>query len=78
MIRAILAGLAFLAAIPAVIVATMATIAAGALIVQIPAMPPCPTEDSVNCYWSADAMGNGRGDSYVTWTVGETVITLYL
>jgi hypothetical protein len=28
-------------------------------------LPPCPTEDSDNCYWDALAMGNGRGDSFV-------------
>lgn len=25
----------------------------------------CQTEDSVNCYWRADTMGNGEGRSFV-------------
>lgn len=25
------------------------------------ALPPCPTEDSVHCYWDASTMGNGSG-----------------
>lgn len=27
---------------------------------------PCPTEDSQNCYWDADAAGNGSGESFLT------------
>lgn len=27
-------------------------------------LPPCPTEDSVGCYWDAATMGNGTGRSY--------------
>jgi len=27
-------------------------------------LPPCPTEDSVGCYWDAQTMGNGTGRSY--------------
>lgn len=31
-----------------------------------PTLPPCATEDSDNCYWDADTMGNGLGhDSIV-------------
>lgn len=30
------------------------------------ALPPCPTEDSVNCYWDADTMGNGEGTDSVS------------
>lgn len=26
---------------------------------------PCEQEDSVNCYWRADIMGNGEGESFV-------------
>lgn len=26
---------------------------------------PCEQEDSVNCYWRADIMGNGSGTSFV-------------
>lgn len=29
-------------------------------------IPPCPTEDSDNCYWMADTRGNGKGTSFVT------------
>lgn len=27
---------------------------------------PCPYEDSKNCYWNAETMGNGQGQSFVT------------
>lgn len=26
---------------------------------------PCPTEDSVGCYWDAETMGNGQGHDIV-------------
>lgn len=29
-------------------------------------IPPCATEDSDNCYWMAETMGNGKGMSFVT------------
>jgi len=28
-------------------------------------LPPCATEDSVNCYWDASAQGNGQGSDIV-------------
>lgn len=28
-------------------------------------LPPCVTEDSTDCYWDADVMGNGYGRSFV-------------
>lgn len=28
-------------------------------------LPPCPTEDSTNCYWDATVQGNGLGQSFV-------------
>jgi hypothetical protein len=28
-------------------------------------LPPCPTEDSDNCYWDAQTMGNGEGTDVV-------------
>lgn len=31
----------------------------------MPSVPPCPTEDSVSCYWHAPTMGNGVGQSYI-------------
>lgn len=37
-------------------------------------LPPCRTEDSTGCYWSADLQGNGTGQSYVT--IGDTPIYL--
>ena len=35
--------------------------------VQLPtlSLPPCPTEDSSDCYWDAAKMGNGQGVSFV-------------
>lgn len=29
-------------------------------------LPPCDFEDSPNCYWDADTMGNGSGLSFVS------------
>jgi ABC-type glycerol-3-phosphate transport system permease component len=29
-------------------------------------LPPCAMEDSDNCYWDADEMGNGQGRSFIT------------
>jgi hypothetical protein len=28
-------------------------------------IPPCPTEDSDDCYWDATQHGNGKGRSFV-------------
>lgn len=28
-------------------------------------LPPCPSEDSSNCYWDATTRGNGQGTSFV-------------
>lgn len=28
---------------------------------------PCPTEDSINCYWLADTQGNGTGRSFINF-----------
>lgn len=33
--------------------------------VRIVRVPPCVYEDQSNCYWNAQQMGNGRGDSFV-------------
>ena len=27
-------------------------------------LTPCPTEDSTNCFWDANAQGNGQGQSF--------------
>ena len=29
------------------------------------AMPACATEDSDNCFWDAETMGNGEGRSFI-------------
>lgn len=41
---------------------------------QVALTTPCPSEDSDNCYWRADLMGNGQGQSFVT--VGGVVYPL--
>jgi len=28
-------------------------------------LPDCEFEDSANCHWNAETMGNGYGDSFV-------------
>jgi hypothetical protein len=38
-------------------------------VVHRPALPwwmtrPCPTEDSLNCFWNAQEQGNGHGKSF--------------
>ena len=39
-------------------------------------LPPCQTEDSDNCYWDADTMGNGQGhDSIVITELPVPTIT---
>lgn len=35
---------------------------------QADRLPPCATEDSDNCYWDADTMGNGQGHDSVVVT----------
>lgn len=36
-------------------------------------LPPCPTEDSTDCYWDATVHGNGTGQSFATYH-GETIL----
>lgn len=31
---------------------------------QVQSLPPCQSEDSDNCYWDAQTMGNGQGLSF--------------
>lgn len=31
----------------------------------VPDLPPCPTEDSSNCYWDATVQGDGNGMSFI-------------
>lgn len=38
-----------------------------------PILPPCATEDSTQCYWDAQTMGNGRGRSFIALDDGLTV-----
>lgn len=40
-------------------------------------LPPCATEDSVNCYWNADEQGNGQGRSFITLAIGDAEFVLY-
>lgn len=35
-------------------------------------LPPCPTEDSANCYWDATVQGNSTGQSFATYQ-GDTL-----
>jgi hypothetical protein len=37
-------------------------------------LPPCPTEDSDDCYWDAATMGNGSGRSFMV----ESGVVTYL
>ena len=39
-------------------------------------VPPCPTEDSANCYWNAQERGNGTGQSFlaIDTPAGELLI----
>lgn len=30
-------------------------------------LPPCKTEDSTECFWDAQTMGNGTGQSFIAW-----------
>lgn len=34
-------------------------------------LPPCPTEDSVNCQWDAEQQGNGEGRSFTVDSDGN-------
>lgn len=40
-----------------------------------PALPPCPTEDSVSCVWDAQQQGNGHGRSFTTDEHGTPTYT---
>lgn len=62
------AGAILIAAILGVVVAAVP---------HLSSLPPCETEDSVNCYWDADTMGNGRGKSYTSLYIAGSVIVIY-
>lgn len=50
----------------AVVVAfAVAVMVAVSAFVSVASLPPCATEDSTACYWNAETMGNGRGDSFI-------------
>lgn len=49
------------------------SLALGAL--AVPALTPCPTEDSTGCNWDASRHGNGQGDSFIAYT--ETILIRY-
>lgn len=34
---------------------------------------PCATEDSTDCYWDADTMGNGEGASFYVTPSGDLI-----
>jgi hypothetical protein len=40
-----------------------------------PTLPPCPTEDSVSCFWDASARGNGVGRSFTVDANGVQTFT---
>jgi len=40
-----------------------------------PGITACPTEDSDNCYWDADTMGNGIGQDSIVLTDGVADVT---
>ena len=45
-------------------------------------LPPCPTEDSTDCWWDATVHGNGLGHSFVnydgSWQIIEIPATEHL
>lgn len=41
------------------------------------ALPPCPTEDSVNCHWDASLEGNREGESFVAILVNGVTVLIY-
>jgi hypothetical protein len=46
--------------------AILATLATGSYAADKAAtLPPCETEDSINCFWDATARGNGKGQSFI-------------
>lgn len=52
-------------AIAALVVgAALGAVLAGGQYTETP-LPPCPTEDSVNCYWDAQTRGNHIGHDVV-------------
>lgn len=57
------------------IIVVVCSISIGAGVIdgfRTPFNTPCPTEDSTGCYWDADTMGNGHGNSFVVDYDGTT------
>lgn len=36
------------------------------IIVLLLGLEPCAYEDDINCYWDAQTMGNGQGQSFIS------------
>lgn len=58
------------------LITIIAAVTGGALglmsgVLSVPASTPCPTEDSVSCYWDASTMGNGTGASFTVDATGN-------
>ena len=47
------------------------------LALVLAATTPCVTEDSTNCYWDAQSMGNGVGNSFIALEYGADLVLLY-
>ena len=68
------------------IIAVMLAIPAGAGAADAPEAPrraawmstPCPTEDSVNCYWNHKTMGDGHGRSFYVREVDGKVCRFFV
>lgn len=43
----------------------MSALAAFLVAVCATVMPPCPTEDSINCVWDGPTYGNSQGATFV-------------
>ena len=55
----------------ACVILAFVAIALGVEILTPEILVPCATEDSLNCYWDAETMGNGIGNSYVVDAFGN-------
>jgi len=52
----------------------------GVLVAAVPflaTLPPCATEDSVNCYWNATSQGNGEGESFIALYIAGNDVIIY-
>jgi hypothetical protein len=46
-------------------IAPLAAFLFAAFMMLLATLPPCPTEDSANCYWDAQTRSNGKGISFI-------------